>query len=249
MEEQVTYQIIYPFITQGGTNWTYENANQAFSLLAQRIAAYGEMPGNNTIRLQNMGFYIANPEQNQITEEWRKWNPKYAEREWNWYLSHSRDVSELQKHAPIWKRMHGGDCQVNSNYGWLWNRNKQLQKVIERLEGNPDTRRAWLTLYDGKEIDDYEYDTPCTLNIGFKLDICPGGGKLLNMTVMMRSNDLIFGFCNDQYCFSQLQKYVASKINAVVGTYYHFAQDLHIYLPSTNVYPKHINEYLAHIGL
>ena len=57
-------------------------------------------------------------------------------------------------------------------------------------------------------------------------------------------NDLIFGFCNDQYCFSQLQKYVASKIGATVGDYYHFAQDLHIYLPSTNVYPKHINDYL-----
>ena len=71
--------------------------------------------------------------------------------------------------------------------------------------------------------------------------------KILNMTVLMRSNDLIFGFCNDQYCFSQLQKYVASRIGATVGDYYHFAQDLHIYLPSTNVYPKHINDYLKNV--
>ena len=143
--------------------------------------------------------------------------------------------------------MHGGDCQVNSNYGWLWNRNKQLQKVIEKLEDNPDTRQAWLTLYDGKEMDDYEYDTPCTLNIGFKVIIYDEFEKILNMTVLMRSNDLIFGFCNDQYCFSQLQKYVASRIGATVGDYYHFAQDLHIYLPSTNVYPKHINDYLKNV--
>lgn len=243
---EVNFEISYPYTNQSDNNWVYENANQAFNILANRIAGCGEMPGNNTIRLENIGFYMAYPEENHITAEWRKWNPKYAEREWNWYLSHSRDVSELQKHAPVWKRMHDGDCQVNSNYGWLWNRNKQLQKVIEKLENNPDTRQAWLTLYDGKEMDDYEYDTPCTLNIGFKIRENPGY-RFLDMTVIMRSNDLIFGFCNDQYCFSQLQKYVASKIGAEVGEYYHFAQDLHIYLPSTNVYPKHINDYLKNI--
>ena len=239
--------ISYPYITKSDNNWVYENANQAFSILANHIAGCGEMPGNNTIRLQNIGFYIAHPEHNHITEYWRKWNAKYAEREWNWYLSHSRDVSELQKHAPAWKHMHGGDCQVNSNYGWLWNRNKQLQKVIEKLENNPDTRQAWLTLYDGKEMDDYDYDTPCTLNIGFKIFNYGDLIKTLDMTVLMRSNDLIFGFCNDQYCFSELQKYVASRIGAEVGEYYHFAQDLHIYLPSTNVYPKHINDYLTNV--
>lgn len=244
---EVNLEISYPYITQSDNNWVYENANQAFSILANRIARCGEMPGNNTIRLQNVGFYMAYPESNHITENWRQWNHKYAEREWNWYLSHSRDVSELQEHAPAWKRMHGGDCQVNSNYGWLWNRNKQLQKVIEKLENNPDTRQAWLTLYDGKDIDDYDYDTPCTLNIGFKVDVYDNFKKVLNMTVLMRSNDLIFGFCNDQYCFSQLQKYVASRIDAVVGDYYHFAQDLHIYLPSTNVYPKYINDYLKNV--
>ena len=244
---EVNFEISYPYTNQSDNNWVYENANQAFNILANRIAGCGEVPGNNTIRLQNVGFYMAYPERNHITEEWRQWNAKYAEREWNWYLSHSRDVSELQKHAPIWKRMHGGDCQVNSNYGWLWNRNKQLQKVIEKLEDNPDTRQAWLTLYDGKEMDDYEYDTPCTLSIGFKVIIYDEFEKILNMTVLMRSNDLIFGFCNDQYCFSQLQKYVASRIGATVGDYYHFAQDLHIYLPSTNVYPKHINDYLTNV--
>lgn len=240
-------EISYPYIAPSSNNWVFKNANQALNCLVLRIAVCGEMPGNNTIRLQNIGFYMAYPENNHITEDWRHWNAKYAEREWNWYLSHSRDVSELQKHAPIWKRMHGGDCQVNSNYGWLWNRNKQLQKVIEKLEDNPDTRQAWLTLYDGKEMDDYEYDTPCTLSIGFKVVIYDEFEKILNMTVLMRSNDLIFGFCNDQYCFSELQKYVASRIGATVGDYYHFAQDLHIYLPSTNVYPKHINDYLTNV--
>ena len=80
--EQV--EISYPYITQSDNNWVYENANQALNCLALRIAGCGEVPGNNTIRLQNVGFYIAYPEYNHINEEWRQWNAKYAEREWDW---------------------------------------------------------------------------------------------------------------------------------------------------------------------
>ena len=51
----------------------------------------------------------------------------------------------------------------------------------------------------------------------------------LNMAVLMRSNDLWYGFCNDQYCFSMLQKLVSQRINVPIGTYYHFAHNLHLY--------------------
>jgi len=45
----------------------------------------------------------------------------------------------------------------------------------------------------------------------------------------MRSNDLWYGFCNDQYCFSMMQQMVADRLNLPVGTYYHFANNLHLY--------------------
>jgi thymidylate synthase len=51
----------------------------------------------------------------------------------------------------------------------------------------------------------------------------------LSMQVMMRSNDLVYGFCNDQFCFSKLQKYVADELNLEIGTYFHFACNMHIY--------------------
>ena len=75
-----------------------------------------------------------------------------------------------------------------------------------------------------KEKDDYKYDTPCTMCVGFDIK----NGKL-DMTVIMRSNDLIYGFANDQYCFSRLQQMVADHLQLPVGTYTHFAHDLHIY--------------------
>ena len=171
-----------------------------------------------------MGFTIHNPLQNAIHSGYRKWSPTYAEREWNWYLSGDPNAEEIAKKAPIWYKMmdHNGD--VRSNYGWQWERNHQLDKVIQMLQDNPETRQATISIYDGKEIDSYRNDTPCTYAVNFSRI----NGKL-NMAVLMRSNDLWFGFCNDQYCFSKLQELVAERVGVEVGTYYHHATNLHVY--------------------
>ena len=114
--------------------------------------------------------------------------------------------------------------KVNSNYGYQWERNNQLEKVIDLLKREKYTRQATISIYDGKEIDDYKYDTPCTYAVQFTIV-----DNRLNMCVTMRSNDLWYGFCNDQYQFSELQRLVAKRINMDIGTYYHFAHNLHIY--------------------
>ena len=145
-------------------------------------------------------------------------------REWLWYLDGDPSGVEISKYAPMWKNMMDADGNVRSNYGWQWRRNDQLNKVIKLLRDKPNTRKATISIYDGKEIDTYSNDTPCTYAVQFTiLD-----GKL-NMSVLMRSNDLWYGFCNDQFCFSMLQKDVADILQLEIGTYYHFAHNLHLY--------------------
>jgi thymidylate synthase len=117
------------------------------------------------------------------------------------------------------------DGNVNSNYGWQWKRNDQLQKVIDMLS-DENTRQAAISIYDGKEIHAYDNDTPCTYAVQFT--IMPKTRKL-NMAVVMRSNDLWFGFCNDQYCFANLQMLVAYELGIDCGEYYHYAHNLHLY--------------------
>ena len=96
-------------------------------------------------------------------------------------------------------------------------------------------------------MDQYDYDTPCTYAIQFTVV-----NNRLNMCVTMRSNDLWYGFCNDQYCFSQLQKLVADETDYDMGSYYHFAHNLHLYekdlgkfLPTKSINPaqSRANEY------
>jgi len=86
------------------------------------------------------------------------------------------------------------------------------------------TRHAAISIYDAKEHDSYAKDTPCTYAVQFTIL-----NNRLNMAVLMRSNDLWYGFCNDQYQFSNLQKLIADKLDIKVGEYYHYAHNLHLY--------------------
>lgn len=215
------------YITGEG-NFRFANAQEAFEYFYKWIMNRGfYSEGQHTKAFLNIGFYINNPKDRDIKTNWRKWNKKYAEREWQWYLSQNRSVEEIKKFAPTWDKMHGGDNLVNSNYGWQWGRNNQLDKCIEQLKKDKSTRQAWISIFDGKEKDMYQFDTPCTLAVGFY--VLPFDESKLNMTVTMRSNDLIYGFCNDQYCFSKLQELVATELDMEVGEYYHFAHNMHIY--------------------
>lgn len=201
----------------------FKNAESAFEFYYDEILNKGDIL-LNTKFLQNVGFYIDNPLDNLINTTFRNWKKDYAELEWNWYLSGNRSVSEIKKYAKIWDLMHNGDDIVNSNYGYQWNRNNQIQYVIDELTRNPQSRRAVISIYDGKEHDMYSKDTPCTLNIVFNIT-----NNKLNMTVIMRSNDLWFGFCNDQYCFSNLLKLISNKLSIETGWYYHFCNNIHLY--------------------
>ena len=205
----------------------FRNADEAFKHYKWKIPELG-VDFDDTKALFNIGFYIEKPMNNLIEDQDRNWKWDYAEAEWQWYLSGDNNVSKLGelygKVPEIWKRMADKEGFVNSNYGWQWKRNDQLDYVVDLLKHNPKTRQAAISIYDRKEGYMYDNDTPCTYAIQFtifkdKLDMC----------VTMRSNDLWFGFCNDQYCFSKLQELVAIKLEIPIGEYYHFAHNLHLY--------------------
>ena len=207
----------------------FKNADSAFHYYINQILMFGK-PFDDTRALFNVGFTIKKPMDNIINDGVviRNWKQDYAEAEWQWYLSGNRNIYKLEdlygKVPEIWKRMADECGNVNSNYGWQWERNDQLDYVIDMLKHNPKTRQAAISIYDAKEINAYSKDTPCTYAIQFTII-----GQKLNMCVTMRSNDLWYGFCNDQYCFSKLQLLVADKLGLLVGEYFHFAHNLHLY--------------------
>jgi len=214
---------------------TFKNASEAFDFYYGTIP-YEGVDFAGTKAMFNQGFTIEKPWERMIDNDKREFNMEYAEAEWQWYLSGDRSTAKLGeiygKIPQIWQRMSDGNGNVNSNYGWQWERGWQLDKVVAQLKDNTETRQAAISIYDGKEIGKYKYDTPCTYAVQFTVV-----KDKLNMCVVMRSNDLWYGFCNDQYCFSMLQNLVCNRTGIDMGTYYHFAHNLHIYndkLPEQN---------------
>ena len=205
----------------------FKNADEAYNYFLDKIIVNGQDFGG-TKALFNVGFTLEKPLENYIFNKERKWKPDYAEAEWQWYLSGDPNIKKLGqlygKIPPIWERMADSRGNVNSNYGWQMYRNDQLDYVIAKLRNEKDTRHAAISIYDCKEHKLYRKDTPCTYAIQFTIY-----NNVLNMSVLMRSNDLWYGFCNDQYCFSMIQKLVADRLDIKVGEYYHYAHNLHLY--------------------
>ena len=206
---------------------TFETANEAYEYMHNEIITNG-IDFAGTKALFNIGFTIEDPTNKVITNKERNWNEEYAAAEWSWYLSGDPRIKTLGelygKIPPIWRRMADENGEVNSNYGYQWRRNEQLENVINMLKQNPETRQAAISIYDGREIHKYATDTPCTYAVQFTIV-----QSKLYMSVYMRSNDLWYGFCNDQYQFASLQEMVAERLNLPVGTYYHHAHNLHLY--------------------
>ena len=210
----------------------FYNANDAFEYFYKTISKHGRKFAD-TRALFNIGFTIHKPQLNIISDKKRGWNLEYAEAEWEWYMTGDPSINTLGnlygKVPEIWKRMADEDGNVNSNYGWQWQRNNQLDYMIEKLKKYKHTRHAAISIYDGKEHDQFATDTPCTYAVQFT-----NVENRLNMCVTMRSNDLWYGFCNDQYQFSKLLELVCERTGIAMGTYYHFAHNLHIYADKLN---------------
>jgi len=205
----------------------YNNANEAYEAVLDEILQYG-IDFGDTKAIFNCGFYIDNPSDKLITNAERNWSQKYAAAEWAWYLSGDPHISKLGelygKVPPIWERMADSNGEVNSNYGYQWQRHDQLDYVVAKLRDNPDTRHAAISIYDAKEWPSYKKDTPCTYAVQFTII-----NNKLCMSVYMRSNDIWYGFCNDQYQFASLQELVADRLSIETGWYYHHAHNMHLY--------------------
>ena len=208
------------------------NADEAFRYFYKTISKHG-VRFADTRALFNVGFTLHKPQMNIISDAKREWNLEYARAEWDWYLSGDKNIKKLGdiygKIPPIWERMADGKGDVNSNYGYQWQRNDQIGYVVDLLKREMNTRQATISIYDGKEHDKYANDTPCTYAVQFTIV-----DNRLNMCVTMRSNDLWYGFCNDKYQFSKLLELVCARTNLGMGSYYHFAHNLHVYTDKLN---------------
>ena len=97
--------------------------------------------------------------------------------------------------------------------------------VIPLLENNKDSRRAVVTLWNPKHDSDvFNKSVPGLISLDFKLR-----KNRLNVTAIIRSNDLFFGWPANIYQIYCLQEYVRKKLGCLSGSLTTFSTCIHVY--------------------
>jgi len=120
----------------------------------------------------------------------------------------------------------------------------QVVEIVELLRRDPDTRRAVLCLWDPvKDLNRESKDIPCNDLVAFKLR-----DGVLDMTVMNRSNDAMWGaYGANAVQFSMLQEFVACAVGVEVGCYRQVSDSFHVYT-SQNTWLKCSASYAEDVG-
>lgn len=188
-------------------------------------------------------FQIENPLSRIISLETRKMNLFYGMIETLWYMNGDDSVEPLVNYNKAMAKFSDDGETLRGAYGArLIKKDQTLDKsqfglVYDKLKADPSSRQAvaiiWNPWYDYQPTK----DVPCT--VGFIFTIRE---ERLNMTTIMRSNDIVLGTTYDVFAFTMFQEFLARKLGVSLGTYTHIANSFHIYDMHYEMAEKMVND-------
>ena len=223
----------------------YESLERALLGILMALESQGKTNSSRGFEYKELLFHnivINDPTAIVISNPKRKFNERYSIAEFLWYLSADRSVVNISKLAQMWAKIADSQFEVESNYGeyilpqWEW--------VINELKNDMGSRRAVITINQPYHKDKNPKDVPCTQYLQFFIR-----DGYLSLGVQMRSNDVIYGFCNDVYNFCLFQQAMLNELKQTypdlkLGKYYHMAGSMHLYDTSFNMSKEIIDYYL-----
>jgi thymidylate synthase len=190
--------------------------------------------GSNQTELLFRSVAIDDPRKLSIDHPSRKFNPAYSVLEFLWYLSAHRKTNNIGKCANIWLKIQDELNEVESNYG-TYILGNQWDWIVNEFTSDEDSRRCTIVIHQPHHKTKNPNDLPCTQYLQFFIR-----ENKLHLGVNMRSNDIIFGFCNDIFNFALFQQLMLNELRVIyptleLGTYYHHAGSLHLYQTHNNM--------------
>jgi thymidylate synthase len=151
------------------------------------------------------------------------------------YFRGINSADEFTKASKFWDNIKNADGTVNSAYGYLIFKEKNIHNVSQwewaynSLIQDKDSRQAILHFNKPNHQFSENKDFPCTLNMVFNIR-----ENKLNATVMMRSSDIFTGLIYDIPFFTTIQKCMLLLLqnkypDLEMGVYTHFSNSLHLY--------------------
>ena len=199
-------------------------------------------------------FKITNPMAREVTIPERNWFKTLPYAESLWIASGRNDMAYILHYLPRMADFSDDGIYMRGGYGPRYRDYNgksddyriesinvrqsgsvdQLSYVVECFKADNETRRAVMSFGDPIK-DDFDdngglketKDIPCTRELHFMKQ---SGKNKLDLTVRMRSNDLIWGASAvNIFNYTFMQEYVAAILGLEVGNYYHIVDNLHFY--------------------
>ncbi len=210
----------------------YKNLNNSFYWVVSDVLKSGITVNSRGSEQTELCFYktiIEDPTDLLINYPSRKFNPNYGFTEWLWYLSQVKSTNNIGKMAKIWDMIKDDNGECESNYGSYMFPTEQWSWVVNELKNDPDSRRSTIAINQPYHKNQNPKDIPCTQYVQFFIR-----NGHLDMGVYMRSNDVIFGFCNDIFTFGLFHQLMCNDLrehypDLQLGEYHHNAGSMHIY--------------------
>lgn len=226
-----------------------DNMNGIYYKLTQQVLNYGEKL-DDTRELQNVSFELTNPlkniTQNRSQEKYGV-SLSYALGELVWYFTGSNSMNFISKFGKMWEKLSDDGETNNSAYGYRLQTQfgfDQIKTIERLLTKDKHSRRAVLNINTPNKNVYETNDEPCTIALQFLIR-----DNRLNLTTIMRSNDLWFGTPYDVLFFTSLQRLVANDLKIEMGSYYHFATSMHIYERNLQDFDVHNDKYADDIAI
>lgn len=157
-------------------------------------------------------------------------NPFFHLFESLYFLAGRKDTKYLTQFVKGMQRFSDDGKNFHASYGHRWRKDfgfDQIEKVIEGLKENKESRREYLGIWNPKkDLGRKGKDLPCNVGISFQINL---EGKL-DMIVHNRSNDAVLGATGaNAVHMSVLQEYIAQGVGVPMGTYWQVSSNMHIY--------------------
>ena len=147
----------------------------------------------------------------------RKPNLEYVERELEWYHSESLFVDDIPGDTPrIWSTIASDEGKINSNYGHLIFSKEngcQYTNVLRTLRNDPNSRRATMIYNRPSMHVDFSRDGMSDFVCTYANQFMIRDNKLVSH-YMMRSNDAVFGYCNDVHWAMHIHQHCLPGIDS-----------------------------------
>lgn len=186
--------------------------------------------GERTIEIEDFHIDLDPQRDRFCTFKERALDLRYLAGEFGWYLGGDANDTIIEVLSKFWRKIKSDHRPYwNSNYGVPIFQHGQYDSCLQALRDDVDSRQAVMVISNSSVIMSTTKDKICTNAVMFRIR-----KNKLNMTVQMRSNDIIFGLCYDLPIFSFIMEMAWAALKGdypdlELGTYHHTSGSFHIY--------------------